>query len=379
VSAFANTYTGTIPLASTNANDLRVIIQAAGGNGLVTWASNDGAYYRVPNETVTAGDPKISTALTLTVPASGNYRTNVPVSATLTAAGAPLAGKPVAFRSNGIRVDATTNASGIASAQLFLTSAPGIANVSVGFAEEQHYLASGAQAQLSVNKAPTSFTTLDPAPIPTGGTVLLATLRSESGETLGAQLVTITGGGHTVQTFTDGYGRVRLDSADGFPTGTYSLAIAYAGNDRYLPSSTTDNLIVVVFDPTTFVTGAGWFMTRGDSVGLVPSKKTNFGFNLKYKAGTTVPTGSLEFVAKESNVNLHATSFDWLVIASGTADAVGHATVNGAAGWSFRLTLVDGSPDRFSLTIWQDGTTSESAPTYRTNSTVLGSGSIAVH
>jgi len=35
------------------------------------------------------------------------------------------------------------------------------------------------------------------------------------------------------------------------------------------------------------VTGAGWIITRGDSVGLVPSKKTNFGFNLKYKTGTT--------------------------------------------------------------------------------------------
>jgi len=64
---------------------------------------------------------------------------------------------------------------------------------------------------------------------------------------------------------------------------------------------------------------------------------------------------------------------------TGNADAVGHGTVNGAAGWSFRVTLIDGSPDRFSITIWQDGTTSETAPTYRTNSTALGSGSIAVH
>ncbi len=373
ISVFANTYTGTIPLGTTNADDLRVVIQAVGGNALVTWASNDGAYYRVPNETATASNPKIATALTLTVPPSGAYRTQVPVSATLTAAGVALANKPVAFRSGGIRVDATTDTNGVASALLFLTSAPGVAGVTVGFAEEQHYLASGAQTQITVNKASSAFTVNDPTPIPVGGSVLIATLRGGT-EPLGSQNITLSDATHTVQTFTDGYGRVRLDTADGFPSGAYSVAIAYAGNDRYLPSTAT--ALVVVFDPTTFVSGGGWFLTSND-IGFVPGRKATFGINLKYKSGTTVPTGSLELQAKESNVNLHATSFDWLAISGNKAEAIGHGTLNGLAGWSFHVTLVDGSPDLFSITIWPD-TSTEAAPAFRTGN-AIGGGSIVVH
>jgi len=373
--AFARVYQGTIPLGGTNANDLRVVIQAAGGNGLVTWASNDGAYYRVPNETATIDSPKIATTLSLTVPASGAYRTTVPVSAVLTAAGAPLAGKPVAFRSGGIRVNATTDANGLATASLFLASAPGTANVSVGFAEDQQYLGSGAQVQISITKAPTTLTAVDQAPFPTGGSTLLATLRGNS-ELLPLQPVVLTGGGKTVQTYTDGYGRVRLDTTDGFPTGAYEIAISYAGNDRYLPAATT-TVLIVVFDTTTFVTGGGWFTTT-NSLNLVNAKKTNFGASIKYKPGTTQPIGSFELQLKESNITLKATSFDWLAIGSGRADAVGHATINGQAGWAFHLTLVDGAPDRLSVVIWNETSGSESSPTYATGGT-LGGGSVVVH
>jgi YVTN family beta-propeller protein len=372
---FAQHYTGTIPRGTSLTADVRAFVQAVGGNGLVTWASNDGAYYQVIDETATAADPKASTELTLAVPASGTYRSTVDVSATLTTLGAGLVGKRVSFRSGGVRVDAVTDANGLAEAPLMLVSAPGLATVSVGFAEDEDYLGSGAQASIDVLKAPSTLTPLDSSPLPVGGSVLIATLYGGI-EPLGGQLVTLTGGGRTAQTFTDGYGRVRLDTADGFPSGAYSVAITYDGNDRYLPA-TAVTVLIVVYDPTTFVTGGGWFTAPTSSIGIVSGKKTNFGVNMQYKNGTIIPTGSVEFQAKESNVAFKATSIDWLAISGNQAEAQGHGTVNGVAGWTFRVILVDG-PDKFEIRIWHDGADLTSTPVYFTGGNI-GSGSVVVH
>ncbi len=372
---FARQYAGSIPRESSSTEDVRAIVQAVGGNGLVTWASNDGAYYQVIDETATAADPKASTALTLVTPASGTYRSTVDVIATLTSNGAGLGGQPVSFRSGGVRVNAMTDANGVAKAQLMLASAPGIATVSVGFSEDQSFLGSGAQTTIDVLRAPSTFTALDTAPLPVGGSVLIATLRGGT-EPLGGQLVTLTGGGKTAQTFTDGYGRVRLDTADGFPSGAYSVLVTFDGNDRYLPA-TAVSVLIVVYDPTTFVTGGGWITIPAGSPGLVPGKKTNFGVNMKYKNGTIIPTGSVEFQAKESNVAFKATSIDWLAISGNHAEAQGHGTVNGVAGWTFRVVMVDG-PDRFEIRIWHDGADLSTTPVYGAAANI-GGGNVVVH
>ncbi|HET9808696.1 MAG TPA: beta-propeller fold lactonase family protein, partial [Candidatus Limnocylindria bacterium] len=373
---FARTYTGSIARGTSLAEDVRVLIQAVGGNGLVTWASNNGAYYSVINETATAADPKASTELGLVVPATGTYRSTVEVRARLTTLGEALAGKRISFRSGGVRVDATTGSDGWATAQLLLASAPGTAAVTVGFAEDLDYLGSGDETSITVLRAPSVLTPSDTAPLPVGGSVLIATLLG-SDEVLGGQLVTLSGGGNIAQTFTDGYGRVRLDTLDGFPSGAYSVAIDYAGNDRYLPAATV-TVLIVVYDPTTFVTGGGWILAPSDAIGLTVDKKMNFGVNMKYKTGTTVPTGSVELQAKDSNVTFKATSLDWLAISGDSAEAQGHGTVNGAAGWSFRVVLLDGAPDRFEIRIWQDGVTTYDTPTYRAGN-ALGGGNVLVH
>jgi hypothetical protein len=366
--AFARTYRGTIPLGATNANDLRVLIQAVGGNGLVTWASNDGAYYRVPSETATVADPKVATALTLSVQPNGAYRATVPVSATLTAAGSPLANKAVAFRSGGLRIDAMTNASGVASAQLFLRSAPGVTNVSVGFAEEQHYLASGDQSQITIDRAAAQLAITASTPLPTGGSAIIATLRGGA-EPLANQTVTLQDTPtHQVQTFTDGYGRVRIDTTDGFPSGAYSVAIAYEGNDRYGPATGASS--VVVFNPNGFAAGVGSVVAGSDAIGFVQGKRVGFAFAAVYRRNALRPIGLLEVLSPESRMLFSATSFDWLTVAGKRAEMLGHGNVNGRAGFSFRAVAVDGSPDQVEIRIWQDGTTTYAAPTYRVTGTV---------
>jgi hypothetical protein len=186
--------------------------------------------------------------------------------------------------------------------------------------------------------------------------------------------VTLSGAGRTVQTFTDGYGRVRLDTLDGFPTGGFNVTIAYAGNDRYLAASS-----VSVGVPNTFVTAGGWILTPAGAVGLPAiGKKSNFSLNSRYKSGDTVPSGSFEFKATESNVTFKATSFESMTVVGATAEVQGRGTVNGAAGWSFRVKVAEGAPDTLTVTIWKVGTTTYDAPSYRA-SNALGGGNVVVH
>ena len=380
---FAFQYTGVIPRGTTPANDVRALVQAVGGNGLVTWASNDGAYYRIVTETATASDPKIATSVTLSLASStGTYRSLLPVRARLTTGAGGLNGKVVSFRSGGVRIDAVTQTdlatgqAGWASAQLPLLAAPGQTALNVGFQEDEDYLGSGAETALTVTRAPSHFDAASTTVL-SAGSVLLGTLIGGTGdrsEPLGSQLVTLSGAGRTVQTFTDGYGRVRLDTLDGFPAGGFSVTIAYAGNDRYLPAGSVSESV-----PNTFVTAGGYIVTPSGALGFpAVGKKSNFSLNVRYKTGETVPSGNFDFKATESNVTFKATSFDSLSVVGTTADVQGRGTVNGTTGWSFRVRVTEGSPDTLTITIWKEGTTTFDLPSYRA-SNQLGGGNVVIH
>ena len=183
----------------------------------------------------------------------------------------------------------------------------------------------------------------------------------------------ISANGRTVQTFTDGYGRVRLDTLDGLPGGGFNATLNYSGNDRYLAAGSA-----TVAVPNLFVTGGGWIMTPAESIGFVVGKKANFALNVKYKTGGIVPTGNFDFQAKESGITFRATSFDLMAVSGKTADVQGRGTVNGVSGWTFRVRAVEGSPDSITVSIWRDGTDLNGDPTYRAGN-ALGGGNVVVH
>ena len=83
-------WTGALSVAG--AMDIRFMVQAANGVGLVTMATNMGQYYAP-----TIADELTPTALSLTVPAAALYHQAVAVETTLTAARWPLPGKLVAL------------------------------------------------------------------------------------------------------------------------------------------------------------------------------------------------------------------------------------------------------------------------------------------
>ena len=107
-----------------------------------------------------------------------------------------------------------------------------------------------------------------------------------------------------------------------------------------------------------------------------------------------VPTGNTEFQFKVADLNFKSTSYDWLVIAGSKAQYKGTGTINGAGGFGFMLTAIDGQVnggggvDRFRIKIWDqnngnaivyDNVPGASDAIDTANPQVIGGGSIVIH
>lgn len=152
-----------------------------------------------------------------------------------------------------------------------------------------------------------------------------------------------------------------VDEADG--AGTCSGSFDYTAPGVYtvgvtvtdpLGETATDEVMVVVYDPSGgFVTGGGWITA---AAGSYPANdaltgKATFGFVAKYKKGASVPDGNTEFQFHAAGMNFHSTAYDWLVVAGSKAMYKGTGTINGAGVYDFKLTAIDGSPDRLRMHI----------------------------
>ena len=482
---FVRSYTGTIDPQGGDPTSVLVDIQAVGGNGLVSYATNGGSHYQIVDQTATVAAPKITPLISISAPANATYRSRINVSATLNdnGTGAPIAGKRVSFKLGGSFSSATTGANGVANATLVANVPPStdayriVASVS----EDLDMLAGGVEAPITVSAGPTALTATNaPASDYSDNTAIARLTLTSRGTALPDERVQIDLGARgKVMTYTDKNGNVPFDTLDfgGVGPGTYNATLTYFGNARLGPSTANATIVVrpehatitvsaapqpasapvsfggavtqdadgsrgditkalahfvvtseaglvvstgdapvgtdgswsasrtlpagvytvtvnaagyyassaasallAVFDPTTFVTGGGYVTTLAtNSTGLVLGKKANFGFNLKYKAGTTIPTGSLLFQATESKVDFKATSFDWLVITAITggnrAEFQGAGTVNGVAGWQFHAVVTDqGANDTFEIRI----TNTATGQSYFVSGTSAG-GNIVIH
>ena len=111
-------WTGT--LFGVSPGQIRFVVQAVNGVGLVTLDDNHGAYY-TPGQIAPALQQPGSltaTSLSLGAPSSGNHGATTALSATLTAGSTPLAGQEVKFSIQGSELVAVTNASGVATVAL---------------------------------------------------------------------------------------------------------------------------------------------------------------------------------------------------------------------------------------------------------------------
>jgi hypothetical protein len=147
---------GTLTLPpGANADDIRFMVQAVGGAGLTTLATNLGAYYRVMLENAQGQATVISL---LSPPTSGTYLHESTFNLLLTADGQPLEGKFVTVDIGGQQGLAKTDENGLATITLKPVIVPGIYTAQASFRGDPNYLASTATSPFTLHKDITSIT-----------------------------------------------------------------------------------------------------------------------------------------------------------------------------------------------------------------------------
>ena len=166
-------WTGTLNLGgATQPADLRYMVQAANGVGLVALATNQGEYFtpdidpgrptQPPGSSPPTTPAPTSLAL-VTPPSSGAYGNSITVVANLTNNAVPLPGQTVHFELGPLSVDATTDGSGQATADLLLLAIPGAYRLQATFVGTPAYAAALADAPFDLKKQGTVLNVTGPA------------------------------------------------------------------------------------------------------------------------------------------------------------------------------------------------------------------------
>jgi hypothetical protein len=248
-----------LPLNGTAPQDLRFMVQAANGVGLVGLDTNLGAYY-------TPGvnqEPTQPTSLALNLPlTSGPYGSTTTFNATLTSNGAPLAGQLVNFTLGPQSRQALTGNDGRATVSLYLLGLPGSNTVRASFAGFNDYQPASASSDFTITPQATQIT-LQPQSTssqysdPPAFTAVLSDItRRPLGQQTAFFVLNGPGGSYARPVITDYAGRAPLGALR-LPPGNYSVAVYFSGSvplpsgtltlsdDRYLPSSTTGALVIM--------------------------------------------------------------------------------------------------------------------------------------
>lgn len=215
-----------------------------------------------------------------------------------------------------------------------------------------------------------------PASIPAGMSFSLQGLADDSGT--GESI--ITGAWYSIDSGTTWVPMTAVDSAfdsetetieaflpGGLPVGVYLVqlkAVDYAGNIGY-----SEPWLLAVYDRSAgYVVGVGWINSPAGA--LYPAKpeyagvvgQVIFGFVTKYYKSASVPMGDTLFHFAAGNLCFRSTACQWLVVAGSRAQYKGVGMLNGAPGYGFMVTAIDGAfvgcgqPDRFRIKIWKQDT-----------------------
>jgi hypothetical protein len=174
--------------------------------------------------------------------------------------------------------------------------------------------------------------------------------------------------------------------------GVYSVQATVTDNHGASGSSPVHDFVVVYDASAGFITGGGWIDSPAGSYAADPGMtgKATFGFVSRYAKGKTVPSGNTEFRFSAAQFSFKSTDYEWLVISGARGQYKGTGTVNGAGGYGFLLSAIDGQVnggggiDKFRIKIWdsagqivfdnQSGAQDDAAP-----STAISGGNIVIH
>jgi hypothetical protein len=254
------TWTATSNLSGVTLDNVRFMVQAANGTGLVTLATNAGNYYKIA-PAIPLPAPKATKVTILAAPASTFFLDTPTFQAQLKDVnGVLLSGQAVSFDLGGQSVTATTDGSGIATVNGSFTTIQPVAsyNLTALFKGTDSYLPSSDSRSLPVVQkssvalaiSPTTPTTVEYGS-PTG---IVATL-TDSGENkpLGAKLVIFTGTRtdgkvFTKSVFTNFQGQAILQVPE-WPSGVFSIKASFAG-DSIHQSITSDSTGLTILPAT---------------------------------------------------------------------------------------------------------------------------------
>ena len=226
--------------------NLKYVVQAANGYGLVTFDDNFGAYYTLAG----AGQAPTTVALG-PVPASATYGDSPTITVTLKSGNSALPGENVIVAIGGAARAGTTDANGVASVTVPLVAVPASYRVIASFGGDTNYLPSSDSAgPIVVAKAPSNISALAVSLTSATATATLTATVGGKPQPLLQEAVTFTLSAtpgspalKTVVVNTDYLGRAPLQST-GLPAGTYALSATFAGNATYSSASAGQSLAI---------------------------------------------------------------------------------------------------------------------------------------
>ncbi len=246
------------------------------------------------------------------------------LSATLSDAGAPVAGATLSFLVDGQAAGtAVTGADGGARVAYTPQLPAGAYTVLVTLAEDASLYLRGASGSGTLVVNPATFSaTYTGSTLSTGQVSLSASLLPAWS---GVPVLFRLSSGDTYVAVTDGSGRAQVSAA--VTPGIYMVSIASGDESRYLISGAPVEL--VVYDPggTGSVSGGGWVQVGGEKVNL------------------SIQKGSVQ-LNNLGGQHLQIKELDWLIVSGSTAVLQGRA-----GGYTVRITVTDGQPDRVSIRV----------------------------
>ncbi len=246
-----------VDLNGTLPENVRYMVQAVNGVGLVTLATNVGRFYE-PN--VDPGEPAVNGAATDLVldnpPSSGAYGEMVELSAVLTSDGSPLANQLIRF-TLGTERTAVTDQNGRATVSLPISAVPGVYELQASFGGTADYQPVTASAPFTVTKQVVTLT-LAPAfnsILPGEDSEMVVTLRDTDDNALVQKpvLLVVDGpeGSYALLGVTNFLGQVSLGPVT-LPPGSYTVT-AHFGDSFTLPDNTLVDLTDNNYDAATAV------------------------------------------------------------------------------------------------------------------------------
>ena len=306
-------------LAAANPQDIRFMVQAVNGVGLVTLDSNGGRYFEPAS-----GPPAVTTLALDNFPLAVPYSTSAQFSAVLTSSGLPVPGQIVTFGLGQLRVSSQTGTDGRATAKLLLLTTPGDYPLQATFSGTAALAASSATTTLTVQKLATTIQLqeLSPAPKLNVG----ATLTDVTGRPLNEKgiffLLTDSSGAilYLRQAITDPTGQAALGAVPVSP-GTYDVRVYFDGT---IPLGGT----LTVPTSTTTITDERYDSTSATALVTYAGRECT----VAYQGDTTaVALNNVHLAAKVTPVDPSVTDLSLASVSYAVADSTGAIVARAAA------------------------------------------------